>query len=123
MVVNDNLRYALAKALNGESYDIPSHLGVGEGTIIASPTLSALSEEVGDRIATSKSRSNEVVTFNAVRSGAEVAATDTGDTLKCSGLFTAITGGDLMVNNELPSVLHTIDFDLDFDYAFTISRR
>lgn len=120
--ITDNFLQEIAKLLNSESASLPTHLGFGAGTVVISPTMTALSDEIGTRVSTSNSRVLEVVTFNGVRTGASLVSTD-GDTLKSVGLFTASTDGLLESAVSLPDLLQTTDYDLDVDFEFTVSRR
>jgi len=114
----------MAKAMNSEGYTVVSHLDVTTDTdFAASVTATDIGTELGSREATSNTRSTNVVTYSAIRSGADVVDTTNGDTLTGIGEFSASTSGDLHFNIELPSVNQTTGFDIEFDVVATYTRR
>jgi len=124
MVLTDTFLTAMAKAINNESYNVVSHLAVTSDTSFeASTSATNIGSELGTREATSNTRSGTTVTFSAIRSGADVIDTTSGDTLTGLGYFDAVSGDGLHTNIELPSVNQTTGFDIEFDLELTPQRR
>lgn len=114
----------VAKAMNSESYTTSNYVNVSTSTDFeASNTATSLDGEIGSRIATSNTRSSNVVTYSGIRSAALVVDTVNGDTLYGVGTFSAASAGDLHLNVDLPGVNQTIGFDVEFDFEVTYSRR
>ena len=120
MVFTDTGLIELAKALNGESNTIPSHVAFSSTVITPDTADTSIPGEL-DRSATSGTRVTNQVTFNALRSGAT--ASSTGDYINTLGLFTSTSGGNLYAEALVPSVLHTTTFDLEIDWKVTIERK
>lgn len=122
-MLTDNLLVDLAKYLNGESSELISHLAFSSDAITPSATDTSISGQLGSRVAVTGVRSSTepTVTFSGLRSGA-VASSD-GDYVNLNALFTSSTGGTLMAEAIVPSVLHTTDYDLEVDWAITVARK
>ncbi len=104
-----------AKASSGESFTTIAYLGVGTTEVAAIlATDTSLSGEVGTRIVASKSRSDRTSSFSAIRSGANVINTSTGDLLESSGWLSALTSGDLHIAISHTGLLQQTSFDLEF---------
>jgi len=88
----------------------------------ASSGDTSLSGEVGSRISCSVSRSSNEVTITGTRSGTSVVDTVNGDTLYGFGVFDSAVGGTLFVSGDLPAILHTVNYDLDFDEVVLFDR-
>lgn len=121
-MITDNLLIGMAKLLNSESYDIPAYLTVSsDSNFDASTTASSIPGEVGSREALSNTRSDKVVTFETVRSGAT--ASISGDILYGVALMPSSTGDDAQLLVELPGINHTQNFDIDFNFDITLRRN
>lgn len=122
MVVLNNMLNEMAQALAGSSYVLPSYLAFGSDTLSISVSDSAITGEIGSRSATTNSTASASVTFNAIRTGASVASS-AGESLNAAYLISASSGGTLLSELTLPSLLHTTNFDIDTDWSFTFQRR
>ncbi len=122
-MLTDTFLEEVAKFLNNESATVVSHLTFSSDAITPDATDTSVSGELGTRISVSNSRSSSVptVTFTGTRSGA--VASSSGDFVNLAALFTASSGGNLMAEAIVPSVLHTTDFDLEVDWSITAARR
>lgn len=120
-MINDNFLVELAKALAGESYVVPTYLAFGSSVLTESATSTSLSGEFGSRVAVTDSRALNVVTFNGLRSGASV-STSAGDTLNGMALFSSSSGGTILTNTALSSIIHSTAYDIEVDSVITISR-
>ena len=123
MTVTNTFLNELAKAINGESYLTASHIVAGStdvSTIDTSDTT--IQGELGSRISTSGSRTDNNVEFSAIRSGAVVIDTTNGDDINSAGLLTAETGGELLSGITLGGVTQTTNFDIEFIFDLTVER-
>ena len=123
-MINDNLLTDAAKALAGESITVVAAAAVCTDTVTITGSMSSLPGEAPDRPAVSISRNATAVTFNAIRSGATVGSS-AGETLYAAALYD--DDGAYMGNLEsavsLPSLLHTTNYDIEFDWVVTAQRR
>lgn len=119
-MINDNFLTAIAKVMNSESTNMPSHLAYGSSTMTIETDSSSLTDEYSNRDSVSGSRSGTVVTFNGLRSG--TVAGSAGDTLYTVGLYDSVSGGNLMSAVLTASILQTTSFDIDIDWQFSITR-
>lgn len=122
MTVLNNMLNEIAKGLASESNVVPSYLAFGSDVLSINVADSSITGEIGSRIATTDSRATATVTFNAIRTGASVASSS-GERLNASYLLSASSGGTLLSEVVLPSLLHTTTFDIETDWSFTIQRR
>lgn len=120
-MITNNFLNETAKALAGESYVVPTFMAFGSTVITPNAASTVVTGEIGDRYALSDSRSNAIVTWSGIRTGADV-ATSSGDTLNAIYMLSASTGGTLFSENTLSSIIHTTAFDIAVDYAVTVSR-
>jgi len=119
--INDYQLEQNAKALNGESFEIPDYLAVGTSlNILASDTV--LEGEIGSRVLLTGARTSNAVSFSAIRTGA-VLVSATGDTLRASALMTASTGGFINTSATHSGILQTTNFDVEFVYTLTYIRN
>ncbi len=123
MVFTDIHLQNLAKAMNSESFTVPVYQAVGENTITADPTDTALDGEIGTRVAGSKSRTTNQVSLTALRSGADVIDTINGDDLRAVALFDTATSGELHTELSISSLIQTTSFDLEFQWDLGYNRR
>lgn len=86
-----------------------------------SVTETSIPGEYGSRVACSASVTNNVVTWSGIKSGASVPAG--GVTYTGIGLFTLASGGTLMFTAPLASTVHTTNYDIEFTYETTYTRR
>ena len=121
MTITNDMPINLAKALNSESYSVPTHNIVGT-TEVTSISLSAtdLSGVTGTASSLTEARSLNEVTFEGIRLSTDVVSTS-GDALKSAGITTASTGGTLQAGVVIDE-LHTTGFDLEFDWVLLIDR-
>ena len=122
-MINDNFLNEIAKAINSESYVVPSYITFGTSVISAAVTDTVLSGETGTRISATKTRSNNVITHNALKTGSTITSS-TGTVIYSSAMFSALTSGTLMT--EIPisaGITHTTAFDIEVDWYVTIDRQ
>lgn len=123
MTIVDTFLNEQAKAINGESFVVPTHLAVATTVVTAIATTDTdLSGEIGTREALSGSRVDNVTSLSAVRSGADVQDTANGDEIKSSGIFSAITSGELLSGVVHGGITQTTNFDIEFVYDITVNR-
>ena len=120
-MINNNFLEQIADAMAGSSYSIPTHLAFGSTVIVPAAGDSVLSGEFGNRYSVSKTPGSNVVTYSGIRIGADVASSS-GEYLNGLALFTSSSGGLLMANEALSSILHTTAYDIAVDYEVTFSR-
>jgi hypothetical protein len=124
MVLTTSFLTEVAKAINDEgSVTLPSHLAFGETTIVASPSVTSVTDEVGTRPTASSTRNGTTVTYNGIRSGTDVVDTVNGDTLAASHLMTASSGGSVQAVQSLPNIRHTTSFDVEMQFEVSVTQR
>ena len=121
-MITDLFLENMGKALNNETFVVPGYLAYGTDTIVASPTDTVISGEIGSRIETFNTRVDAEVTLNGIRTGASVVQS-TGDTLRASGILSAETGGVLGSIVALPGLIQTTSFDIETDWTIEFTRR
>lgn len=120
--ITDSLLNNIAKAMNGETFKIFDYLSVATTEVTAIDTTStSLDGEIGTRIGTSYSRTDNTVTVTALRSGVDVIDTVNGDILYTSGLNGDLTD-ELLTGTIHAGVTQTTDYDIQFEYTFTFGR-
>lgn len=119
-MITDVYLQEIAKAINGEANTVVSHCAFSSTVLTPAATDTSLAHEY-DRSSATGTRSTNSVTFNSLRSGAT--ASSTGDYINVVGLLTSSTGGNLMLEALVPSVLHTTSFDFEVDATVTIERK
>lgn len=119
-MIVDNFLTEMAKAMNGESTNMPSHLAYGSTTMTISTDTSSITGEFGSRDSITGARTTNVVTFNGLKSGSTVGSS--GETLFTFSLWNSSGSGDLHSAVLVPSILHTSSFDIDTDWQFTVTR-
>lgn len=122
MTVYNNWLNEIAKAANGESAATLSHLAATTTTLTIDVTDTALTGETPTRTALTGSRVNNTVTYTGTKTGASIATSD-GETLLGAGFLSASTGGTLLSAFTLPSLIHTTNYDIEFELSFTVQRR
>jgi len=122
MTVTDSWNIERAKAINSESYSIPTH-NIFATTPVATIDTGAtsLGGTIGTGVEFDSSRVTNVTSFTAIRSGTDVISA-TGDTLRSVGMATADASGTLLAGIALDE-LQTTAFDLEFAWDITSSRR
>lgn len=86
-----------------------------------SVTETSIPGEYSSRISMTASVVDNVVTWSGIKSGASVPAS--GITYTGMALFTASSGGTLMFTAPLASTVHTTNFDIEFNWEATYTRR
>ena len=119
-MITDTFLNRIAGWINGESGDSPSNIAFSSSVITPDGTETSLPSEYG-RSSADGTRILSETTYNGLRSGA--IASSTGDYINSLGLLTASTGGDLLVEALVPSVLHTTSFDFEVDWTITVDRK
>lgn len=119
-MITDKFENNVAGLIGGEIATIPSHIIFSTSVITPNATDTALPSEL-DRSVATKSRITKNITFTAIRSGS-VASTG-GDIINSLGLGTAPTGGDLLGEAVVSSLLHTTAFDLQVDWLISVQRK
>jgi hypothetical protein len=105
------------------SQEVTAYLAVTTSTDFNPSSVSAsiLPGEFGSRITATATRNNNVVTWSGIRPGAVVSSG--GENLTGVALFTASSGGDMMFTAPLISLTHTTNFDIEFNFETTYTRR
>jgi hypothetical protein len=111
----------LAKAYNNESYVIPSFTAYSSSLASVSASDTTLSGEIGARASASRVRSggSPTVTVTSIRSGA--LSSSAGDTLTGVALLSSSSGGSLLAEFVISSILHTTSYDVQTDITITFS--
>lgn len=120
-MITNNFLNETAKALAGESYVVPAYMAFGSTVITPNAATTTVTGETGARYGLTDSRSTNIVTWSGTRSGADVASS-TGDTLNSVYMLSASTGGTVLSENTLASIIHTTSYDIAVDFAVTVSR-
>jgi hypothetical protein len=121
-MINEQFLNNVAAGLNGEALVVPGYVTHGTTSITVTPTMTSLDGEQASRLLVSSLRENNLVTFTALRSGANVGDTVNGDTLFSSALFDEATEGSLLAAVTLPGLLHTTSFDIETSWDISIER-
>lgn len=121
-MITDNFLVGMAKLANNETYDIPAYLTVSsDSEFTATASTDTISSEIGDRIAISNTRSDKIITYDAVRSGAIVSSD--GETIYGVALTPSSGGAGAQIAISLPGLKQTQKFDLDFNIKVTMGRN
>lgn len=121
-MITDTYLYNITKLMNGESSAIPSYTAFTSTVITPDSTdTSSLFADEYTRVIATGVRSLNQLTFSSLRPGT-IASSD-GDILNTMGLFNASTGGELLAEAVIPSILHTTSFDLETDWTITVERN
>lgn len=120
MITNTFLQ-RVAGLINGESVAVPSHGAFSSSVLTADGTRTSLPDELdATRLVLTGSRSGTTTTFSFLRSGAT--ATSTGDYINTMALIDSATGGFVMSDLAVPSLLHTTSFDVEVDWKIQVRR-
>ena len=120
-MITDTFLQNIAGLINGESTNIPTHAAFSSSVIEADATRTSLPSELDvTRPTVSKTRDTTLTTYTFLRSG--TAASSSGDFINSMGLIDSATGGFLMADAIVSSLLHTTDFDVDVSWSFEIRR-
>jgi hypothetical protein len=119
MIVDNFLKEA-AKAFNNETFVIPNYYAWSSSLSSVASTDTTLSGEFGTRLATTKSRVDNVSTYVVTRTGA--LASTAGDTILGVGLLSASSAGTLLTELTVASFLQTTAFDVEWTTEITFSR-
>jgi len=122
MTLQDSYLTEAAKALNNESFLLPSHVGVSNQDSTVGVTANSLTNEIGSRSTANSSRNNDTITYEAVRQSTAVVDTTNGDTIEEIGFFNTSTGGTMLTFDDIPGIEQTIDFDVDITKNVTMER-
>lgn len=123
MTITDTFLEEMAKAVNGESFTVPTYLAVATTQVTSISTEdTSLSGEIGTRGPLTGSRTDNVTTLSVVRSGTLVIDTTNGDDIRSSGLFDASSNGNFFTGVVHGGITQTTNFDIDFVYQLTTSR-
>lgn len=117
-MIVDTFLNRIAGWMNGESANIPSYVAWSSSVITPAGTDTSVPSEYDESTA-SGSRILSVTTFNSLRSA--VLASSSGDYINSIYLLGS-SSGTLLAEALVPSVLHTTTFDLEVDWALTVSR-
>ena len=122
MTITNGFLNGLAGAIAGESFSAPTHMLVATGNNTTIPNnATTLDGEIGTRISVSKLRTDNIIEMSAVRTTADVVATDTGDALTGVGLDIAGSGSNLQIGVQIDE-LHTVNFDLEMIFNLRVRR-
>jgi len=113
----------VAKLINGESADLPSHIGFSnqDGSITTSST--SLTNEIGSRGLVSTTRTGTEVTYVGTRAAGDVVDTTNGDTLEEIGYFNDSSGSNMQFFIDLAPITHTTNFDVEVSFQVKIQRN
>jgi hypothetical protein len=122
-MINNKFIENCAKAFNNESFNIPTKFLVSTDNITVTGNLidTDLTGEVGTRKDLTFSRASNIVTYNCLRSGANVINTSLGDNLKVIALMTSAS--EVMTAVNVSGLLQTTDYDIDFDWQIRFIRN
>lgn len=122
-MIHDNFITGLAKLLNGESFTLPADGTYSTSTLTLSTDMasSSFTGEVPSRIAITGARAGDTITWTYLRSGATVGSSS-GETLQETALFDAVSSGNLLLMNTLPSILQTTTFDIEVNWSLTVDQ-
>lgn len=123
MTIRDGLLEETTKALNGEDFKIIDFFGVSGSTVEEPVDSAEFPGQIGNRIATSRSRSGNQITLNAVRLTVDVVDTVDGDVIEQVGTMFDSTGDGTATSTLVNSITHTIAFDLELIAELTIDRQ
>jgi hypothetical protein len=122
-MITDYFLNEVAKGINNETFVVPAYQAVGTGSVTAiNTTDTALTGEIGSRIALSGTRTNNSITFSGTRSGASVLDSTSGDTLTNVGILAVATSGTLLQGVVIGTITHTTSFDIEFTNSITVNR-
>ena len=122
-MITDVFLNEIAKAMNAESYEVTNYLTFGTTVLSAVASDTSLSGETGSRLLTTKTRSDNSITHNALKTGATITSS-TGTVLYSSALFSQATDGVLCT--EIPilaGLTHTTSFDIEVDWDIIVNRE
>lgn len=119
-MITDVFLTEIAKAINSESNAVPAYIAFSSSVITPDPGDTSLPSEY-DRSATSNSRATNEVTYTASRSGTSVSGS--GEYINTIGLLDTSTGGNLLAEGLVPSVLHTSTYDLEVNWKVIVERK
>ena len=120
MIVNTFLE-RIAGLINGETALIPTYAAFSSDSITADATDTSLPSELDSpRLSITKSRSGTTTTYSFVRSGSAIGSD--GDTLNAVAIIDSATGGYVLSEVSVPSLLQTSDFDVEVDWKITVER-
>jgi len=120
MVIPNTHLNEVAKAMTGESFVTPTHYAFSNTLTTVDVTDTSMSGEYGTRLAVSKTRDTNVLTYSATKTGALV-GTD-GESIKGLASLSASTSGTLMTETVIPTINHTQAFDIEFITQITYTR-
>jgi len=125
-MITDEFEKDIAKFLNEETSRVPNYLAVGTTAITAyGPTDTDCDGEIGTRLALSNSRVDNVVEYSAIRSGATVIDTASGDSYGSVALFNTITQSTTdpsEVGIAVSGVTQTTNFDVEVVTNIRVNR-
>lgn len=123
MTILTNQLIETAKALNNESYVYASHLAVGTNVLTIDLADTSLSGEIGTRKTLTGTRTNNTLELVGLRLSTDVVDTTNGDDLKGVALFSAITSGTMLVENNVGGLLQTTNFDVEFTNTINVIQQ
>lgn len=119
MVFNDTGLNQVATDFGANSF----YLAFSTDTALeALSSSTSLDGEVGTRISCTVEILDNKIAVSGIRSSTLVMDTTNGDTLTGIGIFDSLTNGQLFVSTTIPSLIHTINYDLDVDEEYTFNR-
>jgi len=123
-MITDIFLNETAKAINNESYSIPSHQAVGTTEITAvQATDTSISGEIGGRVAVTRSRTSNQVEITALRTAVSVVDSVNGDSIKSTGIFDAASDGNFLTGVAINGVTQQTSFDVEFVTTLTVNRK
>lgn len=121
MITNTFLQ-RVAGLINGESVAVPSYGAFSSSVLTADATRTSLPDELdATRLTITGTRSGATTTFSFLRSG--TAASSSGDYINTMALIDSATGGYVLSDLLVPSLLHTTSFDVEVDWKIQVLRR
>lgn len=84
-------------------------------------TATSIPGEYGSRTTLNTAVTNNVVRWSGIRTGATAPAG--GITYTGATVFTALSGGSILFSVPLAGLVHTTNFDIEFNWETTYSRR
>jgi len=124
MTVTNILLKEITKAINSESYIVPAYIAVATTEVASiNTTDTVLSGEIGARMSTANTRTDNNLVMSAIRTSASVVDTANGDDIKTTGLFDTTSGAYLLTGVVVSGVTHTTNFDIEIEFGLTVDRR
>jgi hypothetical protein len=120
-MITDTFLQRIAGLINGESVAIPAYGAFSSTVLSADATRTSLPDELdATRLDLTKTRTGTTTTYTFLRSGS--VASSSGDYINTMALIDSATGGYVLSDLAVPSLLHTTSFDVEVDWKVQVRR-